>query len=52
MHRDLKPENAIFYHNRVIIIDFGFAKFFKHGDSVEGGCGTPNYVGKNKNYYK
>lgn len=25
MHRDLKPENIIFHHNRVIIIDFGFA---------------------------
>lgn len=46
MHRDLKPENIIFHHNRVILIDFGFAcKIDRKDEAVlKERVGTPIYM--------
>ena len=49
IHRDIKPENIMLQRVTgddvfVKILDFGLAKFLKHGDETSMMIGTPNYM--------
>jgi len=45
VHRDLKPANILLsYDGDVKLADFGLAKIFKDGDSMQTMLGTPYYM--------
>ena len=47
LHLDLKPENVLCVaenSNQIKIIDFGLARFFKPGDSLQVLFGTPEFI--------
>ncbi|XP_076449773.1 uncharacterized protein LOC143286078 isoform X2 [Babylonia areolata] len=47
LHLDLKPENVLCvaeHSNQIKIIDFGLARFFKPGDSLQVLFGTPEFI--------
>ena len=48
VHRDIKPENLLYASKRpeapLVLIDFGMARKFEKGDTLEMECGSPSYV--------
>jgi len=47
VHRDIKPDNFLFSRedsNFLVLIDFGFSRFFHQGESMLEVCGTPGFV--------
>lgn len=47
VHRDIKPENFLFSKeggDSLVLIDFGFSRFFRRGERMLEACGTPGFV--------
>ena len=44
VHRDIKLENIMILHSAPILIDFGFATFWREGHCIETYCGSVHYA--------
>lgn len=46
VHRDIKASNILLDEKgHAQLIDFGFAKWLRHGEKTLTICGTPRYIG-------